>query len=126
MSNFLDSLDHITVLTENLELTKNFYIKILGMEIDNNRPPFKFEGVWLSLNRRAVVHIVVRSIHKVNEDSVPTLDHIAFKAKNIINVKKHLKKNAIPYEEKITPDNKISQLFIKDPNGIKIELSKPL
>ena len=59
MSNLLDSLDHITVLTKNLELTKDFYIKILGMEIDNNRPPFKFEGVWLSLNERAVVHIVV-------------------------------------------------------------------
>ena len=126
MNNLLDSLDHITVLTENLELTKDFYIKILGMEIDNNRPPFKFEGVWLSLNKRAVVHIVVKSSHKVNEDSEPTLDHIAFKAKNIVNVKKHLQNNAIPYEEKITPDNKISQIFIKDPNGIKIELSKSL
>tara|TARA_S200000501_G_C20784226_1_gene726428 strand:+ start:68 stop:448 length:381 start_codon:yes stop_codon:yes gene_type:complete len=126
MSNLLDSLDHITVLTENLELTKDFYIKILGMEIDNNRPPFKFEGVWLSLNKRAVVHIVVKSSHKVYEDSEPTLDHIAFKAKNIISVKKHLQNNAIPYEEKITPDNKISQIFIKDPNGIKIELSKSL
>ena len=40
--------------------------------------------------------------------------------------KKHLENNAIPYEEKITPDNKISQIFIKDPNGIKIELSKSL
>ena len=68
----------------------------------------------------------VKSSHKVNEDSEPTLDHIAFKAKNIINVKKHLQNNAIPYEEKITPDNKISQIFIKDPNGIKIELSKSL
>ena len=126
MNNLLDSLDHITVLTENLELTKDFYIKILGMEIDNNRPPFKFEGVWLSLNKRAVVHIVVKSSHKVNEDSEPTLDHIAFKAKNIIKFKKHLQNNAIPYEEKITPDNKISQIFIKDPNGIKIELSKSL
>ena len=126
MSNLLDSLDHITVITDNLELTKDFYIKILGMEIDNNRPPFKFEGVWLSLNKRAVVHIVLRSTHKVNKDSAPTLDHIAFKAKNIINVKKHLQNNAIPYEEKITPDNKTSQLFIKDPNGIKIELSKSL
>ena len=28
MSDLLDSLDHITVLTENLELTKDFYIKI--------------------------------------------------------------------------------------------------
>jgi len=126
MSDLLDSLDHITVLTENLELTKDFYIKILGMEIDNNRPKFKFEGVWLSLNKRAVVHIVVKNKHKVNKNSAPTLDHIAFKAKNMMNIKKHLQKNTISYEEKITPDNKISQIFIKDPNGIKIELSKSL
>jgi hypothetical protein len=44
----------------------------------------------------------------------------------MMNIKKHLQKNTISYEEKITPDNKISQIFIKDPNGIKIELSKSL
>ena len=126
MADLLDSLDHITVLTENLELTKDFYINILGMAIDNNRPPFKFDGVWLSLNKRAVVHIVVKNEHKVNKDVAPTLDHIAFKAIDILNIKKHLQKNAISYEEKITPDNKITQIFIKDPNGIKIELSKSL
>ena len=58
MNDLLDSLDHVTIITKNLEETKNFYINILGMEIDNNRPPFNFDGAWLSLNKRPVVHIL--------------------------------------------------------------------
>ena len=41
MSSFLDSLDHITVITKDLKKTKDFYVNILGMNIDYNRPPFK-------------------------------------------------------------------------------------
>ena len=126
MNNLLDSLDHVTVITNNLEKTKDFYINILGMQVDYNRPPFKFDGLWLSLNQRAVVHVVVKSKHEVEKNTAPTLDHIAFKANNINNIKKNLQKYSIPYEEKVTPDNKISQIFISDPNKIKIELSKTI
>ena len=124
MSSFLDSLDHITVITKDLKKTKDFYVNILGMNIDYNRPPFKFEGIWLSLNNRAVVHIVVKNEHVINENLLPTLDHVAFRAKDMKKIKLNLKKNSISYEEKVTPDNKISQIFLKDPNGIKIEISK--
>ena len=124
MSSFLDSLDHITVITKDLTKTKNFYVNILGMNIDYSRPPFKFDGIWLSLNKRAVVHVVVKEEHIIDENLLPTLDHVAFKAKDMKNIKLNLKKNSISYEEKVTPDNKISQIFLKDPNGIKIEISK--
>ena len=124
MSNLLEGLDHVTVITNNLKSTKDFYINILGMEIDNRRPPFEFEGVWLSLNKSAVVHIIEKKTHDIEKNENPTLDHIAFKAINMINIKKNLQKYSIPYYEKITPDNKISQIFIQDPNKIKIELSK--
>ena len=124
MSSFLDSLDHITVITKDLKKTKDFYVNILGMNIDYNRPPFKFDGIWLSLNKRAVVHIVVKEEHVIDENLLPTLDHVAFRAKDMKNIKLNLKKNSISYEEKVTPDNKISQIFLKDPNGIKIEISK--
>ena len=53
MNKFLDSLDHITIITTKLKKTTDFYINILGMELDNNRPPFNFEGAWLSGPRRA-------------------------------------------------------------------------
>ena len=124
MSSFLDSLDHITVITKDLKKTKDFYVNILGMNIDYDRPPFKFDGIWLSLNKRAVVHVVVKEEHIIDENLLPTLDHVAFRAKDMKNIKLNLKKNSISYEEKVTPDNKISQIFLKDPNGIKIEISK--
>ena len=124
MSSFLDSLDHITVITKDLKKTKDFYVNILGMNIDYNRPPFKFDGIWLSLKKRAVVHVVVKDEHIIDENLLPTLDHVAFRAKDMKNIKLNLKKNSISYEEKVTPDNKISQIFLKDPNGIKIEISK--
>ena len=41
-------------------------------------------------------------------------------------IKLNLKENSISYDERITPDNKISQIFLKDPNGIKIEISKTI
>jgi len=126
MNNLLDGLDHVTVITNNLEITKNFYIKVLGMQIDKNRPPFKFDGIWLSLNKRAVVHVIVKDKHEINETIIPTLDHIAFRAIDMDSIIRNLLKYDISYEEKTTPDNKISQIFIKDPNGIKIELSKSL
>tara|TARA_B110000438_G_scaffold214515_1_gene206796 strand:+ start:415 stop:792 length:378 start_codon:yes stop_codon:yes gene_type:complete len=125
MDNLLDSLDHITIITKSLEETKKFYINILGMEIDSNRPPFNFDGAWLSLNKRPVVHIIVKKEHKNNTDS-PTLDHVAFRANNIENIKNKLNLLNISYDERITPDNKVHQIFTVDPNGIKIELSKSI
>tara|TARA_B110000263_G_C14845042_1_gene301492 strand:+ start:145 stop:522 length:378 start_codon:yes stop_codon:yes gene_type:complete len=125
MHDLLDSLDHITIITKNLEETKRFYINILGLEIDDNRPPFIFDGAWLALNKRPVVHIVVNKNHQNNSHS-PTLDHVAFRAKNIENIKNKLDQLNISYDERITPDNKVHQIFTIDPNGIKIELSKSI
>ena len=126
MHDLLDSLDHITIITKHLDKTKDFYINILGMEIDNNRPPFSFDGVWLALNKRPVVHIIVNKSHTNNNSYKPTLDHVAFTAKNIENIKNKLDQLNISYDERITPDNKVHQIFTIDPNGIKIELSKSI
>jgi catechol 2,3-dioxygenase-like lactoylglutathione lyase family enzyme len=125
MPNLLDSLDHITVITNDLKKTKKFYINILGMEVDNNRPPFDFDGAWLSINKRPVVHVIVNKNHIDSKDK-PTLDHIAFRVNNINMIKTNLSKFNINYKEKTTPDNKIIQIFITDPNGVKVELSKSI
>ncbi len=125
MSKYLDSLDHITIITKNLKTTVSFYTNVLGMKIDKKRPPFNFDGAWLSLNNRAVVHVIVDNNH-IADSNKPTLDHIAFKAHDINLIKNNLNKYNLKYLEKVTPDNKIIQIFITDPNGIKLELSKSL
>lgn len=125
MNKFLDSLDHITIITTKLKKTTDFYINILGMELDNNRPPFNFDGAWLSINNRPVVHIVVNNNHNTKNDK-PTLDHVAFRVNDIELIKNNLNKHKVEYLEKKTPDNRIIQLFLTDPNGIKLELSKSI
>ena len=125
MNKFLDSLDHITIITTKLKKTTDFYINILGMELDNNRPPFNFDGAWLSINNKPVVHIVVNNNHNTKNDK-PTLDHVAFRVNDIELIKNNLNKHKVEYLEKKTPDNRIIQLFLTDPNGIKLELSKSI
>ena len=46
MDTQIDSLDHITIITNNIESTMHFYIKIIGLSEDESRPPFKFNGAW--------------------------------------------------------------------------------
>ena len=123
MSTQIDSLDHITIITNNIESTMHFYVNIIGLSKDESRPPFNFNGAWLSANNRAIVHIIEKNDH-VHKDQSPTFDHIAFRVLDIDKMKNILNKNIINFIEQKTPDGKVHQLFIKDPNGIKIELSK--
>ena len=63
-----------------------YHIKIIGLSEDESRPPFKFNGAWLSVNNRAIVHIVENNDH-VYENKKPTLDHIAFRVLDIEKMK---------------------------------------
>ncbi len=49
MNKYLDSLDHITIITKDLAKTRDFYTKIFDMKIDENRPPFSFEGIFYEI-----------------------------------------------------------------------------
>ena len=49
----LHRLDHVLVLTDDLEATKAFYCDVLGFEV-GERPPLEFPGYWLYLDGFAV------------------------------------------------------------------------
>ena len=125
MSTQIDSLDHVTIITNNMKSTMHFYLNIIGLKTDKSRPPFKFNGAWLSVNNRAIIHIIEKTDH-VDHQNSPNLDHIALSVNNIDLLKNKLLENKIEFYEQKTPDDKFHQVFIKDPNGIKIELSKPI
>ena len=52
----LENLNHVLVLARNLEATRSFFVDVLGLE-DGYRPPFPFNGHWIYLGDRAVVHV---------------------------------------------------------------------
>ena len=73
------SIDHYTVLTNDLDATKRFYCEFLGLS-DGPRPPFNFPGAWLYAGNQPVVHVVAgRPFSK--DTGTGGVDHVAFMAK---------------------------------------------
>ena len=55
----IDGLDHFTIATSDLEASRRFYVKTLGLR-DGERPAFDFPGAWLYCGAAPVVHLVAR------------------------------------------------------------------
>jgi len=51
------------------------------------------------------------------------VDHIAFLAKNPVQVRKRIRKNRVQMHYRSFPDAKLFQIFLKDPDDVTIELN---
>ncbi len=132
----LKNLNHYLVLANDLEETKEFYVDVLGLTV-GERPPFEFPGYWLYLDGRAVVHLADGqardTLNESRESSAnPSaqaprdtgrLDHIAFEASGLADMITRLQGLAIPWDRREVPGQGLQQLFIRDPDGLKIELN---
>jgi catechol 2,3-dioxygenase-like lactoylglutathione lyase family enzyme len=129
----LQSLDHFLVYASDLEVTKQFYVNTLGLEL-GVRPPFGFPGYWLYLEGRAVVHLAgddgsgnyEKYLEKPNlqtDGGTGALDHIAFRCADFDSFRTKLDDLDISYTHRVVPDFDLQQLFVKDPDGLRIELN---
>lgn len=115
-------MNHFTVLSSNLESSKDFYINILGLS-EGYRPPFTFPGAWLYTGDQAVLHIMAgKPIPLV---AAGVIDHMAFTASGLQATVDRLKQCGVAYELKRLQGLEIWQLFCHDPDGAKVELDFP-
>jgi catechol 2,3-dioxygenase-like lactoylglutathione lyase family enzyme len=68
--------------------------------------------------------IVVRGTEKKYEDT-GRLDHIAFAASDVENVRKRLQARNVKFREQIVPRTGDTQIFLYDPDGVGVELNFP-
>lgn len=131
----LTRMEHFLVVTDDIEACKDFYCDVLGFE-DGMRPPVGFPGYWLYLGDVPCIHIADRAAYKVvakdiglsvSEAAPGTgpLDHIAFNADGFAAFREHLDKRGIDYATNRVPGPDFWQIFLHDPDGIKIELNFP-
>ena len=52
----LSHLEHILVQTADIERTRDWYVRVLGMTAGHT-PDFKFPVCWLYIGERDVIHI---------------------------------------------------------------------
>ncbi|HSG95791.1 MAG TPA: VOC family protein [Afifellaceae bacterium] len=128
----LNSFEHVLIVANDLEATKDFYVDIVGLSV-GKRPDFPFPGYWLYLGDTPCVHLrghaygVRKATGRRSEDrGTGSIDHVAFNATGINAARDRFDSAGIDYEHRLVPGAPLQQMFITDPNGVKIEINFPV
>jgi catechol 2,3-dioxygenase-like lactoylglutathione lyase family enzyme len=135
-------LDHYSIRTLDLDASQRFYTEVMGFEA-GFRPAFDFPGLWLYNGARypesyGVVHIIgidpdnPEGLAKYLGDRDPgslrgtgTVDHMAFTASGLADMRTRLARHGVAYRERTVPDLGLHQVFFEDPSQVTIELNYP-
>ncbi len=138
----IGKLDHFSIRTLDIEASRRFYIEVMGFQA-GFRPPFKFPGLWLYNGPQypettGVVHIIGIDLNDPEGlkeylgdkdlgtlNGTGTVDHMAFAATGVNEMRDRLKKHNIEYRERTVPSLNLHQVFFEDPSGVTIELNYP-
>jgi catechol 2,3-dioxygenase-like lactoylglutathione lyase family enzyme len=135
-------LDHYSIRTLDTEASRRFYTEVMGFEV-GYRPPFDFPGLWLYNGAPypescGVVHII--GLDPDNPEGLKaylgerdpaslhgtgTVDHMAFAATGLGEMRARLERHGVPYRERSVPSLGLHQLFLEDPSAVTIELNFP-
>jgi catechol 2,3-dioxygenase-like lactoylglutathione lyase family enzyme len=124
----LEALDHYTIQCADMVATRDFYCDVLGL-VDGFRPNLGFPGFWLYAGDRPVVHLLGHdNALPENRGTKPGpdtngLDHIAFRGSDPHVTIVRLKQHGIAFRESLIPDIQLHQVFVRDPNGVMVEMN---
>ena len=130
----LEHLEHFLIQTSNLQVTRDWYVDVLGMR-EGWHPDFKFPVVWLYLGDRDVLHLTEGGAHVsqnrlayLGQQSTETqgtgvVDHVAFRCTDLPGMLKHLRAQNIPFNERMVSDQGLYQLFLLTPTGSRSNLT---
>lgn len=116
-------LDHFNIRTRNLGATVRFYEDVLGLE-KGPRPNFAFPGAWMYSEGRAVVHLVdISPTEEAQKPDSGVVHHVAFVSRDFKGMKQKLQAKGFEFEAREVPGGDLWQIFVRDPNGVMIELN---
>ncbi len=115
----IKGLDHITVNVAELDASRRFYVDVLGLR-EGDRPPFDSPGAWLYAGDRPIVHLVAG---RGGGGSTGAVDHVALRAEGLGAMVARLTAAGIAHEAFTVPGLGLKQIFLRDPDGVRIELT---
>lgn len=122
----VSGLNHYTIRCAPSELPAldDFYTRVMGLE-KGLRPVIPAPGTWLYAGGMPIVHLYAY-LDTVEEAMTPVtgpLDHISFRGHDLERTKAHLQAQGVEFTQAPVPGWNIEQVFVRDPKGLKIELT---
>ena len=120
-------LDHLLVLTDDIDATRDFWCGALDLEV-GERPPLEFPGYWLYCAAGPCVHVAERAAYEGHSQRIGIppnagpVEHVAFDAPDYEAAAERIRLGGIRAHENEVP-GVMRQLFVEDPNGVKIEIN---
>ena len=130
----LTHLEHFLIQTADLAKTRDWYVDVLGMRVGPS-PDFKFPVCWLYLGEKDVLHLTEgggntsenrrKYLGQQSEATRGTgvVDHVAFRCTGLPAMLEHLTRLSVPFTRRMVSDQGLYQLFLMDPNEVKVELN---
>lgn len=118
----VEAFQHVNTRSADVERTRAFYEQVIGLRV-GDRPPFPFRGYWLYIGDQAVLHLVQRADGDTHHAGTGNLDHVAFFARDYAGMRQRLVDRGMTFREAVVPRDGTRQIFVKDPDGLTIELN---
>ena len=130
----LQHLEHFLSQPADPEATAIWWCYVLGLE-EGPHPEFGFPVKWLYIGKKDVVHLTPGGsdvserrksyLGQQSTDVTGTgvVDHVAFRCTDLRYMLAHLREKKINVKHRRVDDQALYQLFLLDPNGVKVELN---
>jgi catechol 2,3-dioxygenase-like lactoylglutathione lyase family enzyme len=130
----LHHLEHFLIQTADMTATRDWYVRTLGFT-EGAHPDFKFPVCWLYLDGTDVIHITEggknvsenrkRYLGQQSDalEGTGVIDHVAFRCSGLREMIAHLNASGATFTKRQVDNQGLFQLFLIDPNGIKVELN---
>ena len=131
----LTNMEHMLVLTDDVDATRDWYREVLGLQ-EGRRPPLEFPGYWLYLSGAPCIHVADRDAYTAHArtlglaaspraEGTGAVDHVAFNGSGYDEIAARLERNGVEAVLNVVPGVGLRQLFVNDPNGVRIEINVP-
>jgi catechol 2,3-dioxygenase-like lactoylglutathione lyase family enzyme len=118
-------LDHVTILTGDLEAARSFLCSIVGLR-EGPRPPFAVGGYWLYADGQPVIHLIeAASASSPTRPASPRIDHVGLRinsAQEWEALLERIRLSGVSYDLSEVPLTGERQLFVAMAPGVAIEL----
>ena len=126
----VQALDHVNIITGDLDGSCAFYADLLGLERRNAPPPLTPNWAqWMyDSDDRAILHINSLDCPRVFERDVaegPTgaIHHVALRCEGYDEMIARLNARGAEYQINLINAIGLRQIFTQDPNGVLLELN---